>query len=170
MTARMFAPWVEAVAAGLRESRSEIARTARQLLPEHWSLPSPLEGWTYKDLLAHLATGDWVFQWMLRGVLGLETFDLVEKGGLDYVNEGNARLIEERRDRAVDGLIAEVESEGEETQDLLAQLAADVDLGRVVGQMSDGTPVTIEMWVKGFPRHDSGHGAQLKTALDNVML
>ncbi len=169
MTTRTYAAWVAPIAKELREGRHEIARTTQRFLPEMWSMPSPLEGWTYKDLLAHLATGDWVFQWMLRGVLGTEKFDLVERGS-GYVNEGNARLLEERRGRTVEELIAEVASEGEETQGLLAQLGEDIDLGQVVGRMQNGTPVTVEQWVKGFPRHDPDHGAQLARALDNVML
>jgi uncharacterized protein (TIGR03083 family) len=169
MATRTFVPWVEPVAKELREGRFEIARTARKLLPEHWSMPSPLEGWTNKDLLAHLATGDWVFQWMLRGALGLETFDIVERG-FDFVNEGNAQRVEERKDRAPEELIAEVESEGERTQELLAQLPEDLDRSQVVGRMQNGTDVTIEMWMQGFPRHDRDHGAALAKALDQVML
>jgi uncharacterized protein (TIGR03083 family) len=170
MTARTFAPWVGPIAQELQSNGRETVRIARQLLPEHWFLPSPLPGWTYKDLLAHLATGDWVFQWMLRGALGEETFDLMARGGFDYVNEGNASRVGERRDTPVDDLIAELEAERAETQDLLARLPENIDLAEVVGQMQDGTPVTIEMWVKGFPRHDVGHGAQLRTALDQTMM
>ena len=169
MATRTFAAWVAPVAEELRSSRAEIARTARKLLPEHWSMPSPLEGWTYKDLLAHLASGDWVFQWMLRGALGLEKFDIIERG-FEYVNEGNAQRIAERKGRTAEELIAEVESEGEATQELLARLPEDLDRGQVVGRMRDGTPVTVERWMQGFPRHDVGHGAQLRTVLDQVML
>ena len=168
MTTRTFAVWVAPVAEQLREGRIEIARTARKLLPEHWSMPSPLEGWSYKDLLAHLASGDWVFQSMLRGVLG-EGEPIALKPGFD-VNAGNAQRIAERKKRSAEELIAEVESEGEATQELLARLSEDLDLGQIVGRMRDGTPVTVQMWMQGFPRHDAGHGAQLKTALDNVML
>jgi uncharacterized protein (TIGR03083 family) len=159
---------VAPVAEELRAGRLEVARTARKLLPEHWSMPSPLEGWTYKDLLAHLANGDWVFQSMLLGVLG-EGEPVALKPGFD-VNAGNAKLVEERKERPVEELIAEVESEGEATQELLARLPEDLDRGQVVGRMRDGTPVTVEMWLQGFPRHDAGHGAQLKAALDQVMM
>ena len=168
MTARTFAAWVAPSAEQLREGRIEIARTARKLLPEHWSMLSPLEGWAYKDLLAHLASGDWVFQSMLRAVLG-EGEPIALKPGFD-VNAGNAQRIDERKERSAEELIAEVESEGEATQELLARLPEDLDRGQVVGRMQDGTPVTLQQWVRGFPRHDTGHGAQLKTALDQVML
>jgi hypothetical protein len=67
-------------------------------------------------------------------------------------------------------LITEVESEGEVTQDLLSQLPEELDRNKVVGRMQNGTPVTIEMWMQGFPQHDATHGAQLKSALDQVMM
>lgn len=169
MTARTFLPWVEPSAKELREGRFEVTRTAGQLLPEHWSLPSPLEGWTYKDLLAHLASGDWVFQWMLRGALGAENFDLMERG-FQYVDEGNKQRILERRDRTVEELITEAQSEGERTQELLSQLTEDIDVKNEIGKRPDGRSITVELWVQGFPAHDKTHGDQLKTALDQLMM
>jgi predicted DNA-binding ribbon-helix-helix protein len=169
MTDRTFAPWVEPVAKQLREGRRDIRRTAEKFLPEMWTMPSPLEGWTFKDLLAHLASGDWVFQWMLRGALGEETFDMLERG-FEYVNDGNAQRIAERKDTPVEALISEIDSEGEATQELLARLTSAVDVHKVVGRRQNGQDVTIEQWVQGFPAHDKLHGEQLKTALDNVMM
>jgi uncharacterized protein (TIGR03083 family) len=169
MTERTFLPWVEPIAKQLREGRADVARTAQKLLPEHWTMPSPLEGWTYKDLLAHLASGDWVFQWMLRGALGRDQFDLVERG-FDYVNEGNKQRILERRNRSVEELIAEVRSEGEATQALLAELTGDIDVKKEIGKRPSGEPITTELWIQGFPAHDKTHGDQLKTALDQLMM
>src|SRR3972149_8020628 len=119
MTTRAFAPWVAPVAQQLRESRQEIVRTARRVLPEMWSMPSPLEGWTYKDVLAHLATGDWVCQTILRAVVTNKPLDLAVIN-LDYINAGNAPLLAERKERSVEELIAGVATESEETQALLA--------------------------------------------------
>lgn len=164
MTTRTFAPWVAPSAQQLRESRVEIVRRARQLLPEHWSMPSPLESWTYKDLLAHLATGDWVFQTVLGAVTSNRPLDLA-KINLDYVNAGNARLVEDRKGCSAEELIAEVEAEGEETQELLAKLS-DADEGRT----QEGAPMSLAEGVRQFPGHDRDHLAQLKTALDNLML
>lgn len=163
MTARTFAPWVEPVAAELRESRREIVRTARQLLPEQWSHLSPLQGWTYKDLLAHLATGDWVCQTILTAVTTRTPLD-PRATDLDFVNEGNMRLLEERRTASVDELIAEVEAESAETQDLLAHLAD------VHEPLKGNAPMTLGDYLRGFPGHDREHVGQLKTALDQVML
>jgi hypothetical protein len=169
MTTRTFVPWGEQPAAQLRQSRAEVARTARQLLPEHWLLPSPLEGWTYKDLLAHLAIGDWVFQTMLRQTLGIEK-RLPEQATMEYVNEGNARRIAERKDASIEELIAEAEREGETTQELLSKLTGAHDPEAVAWRRPNGDPVTLQQWVTGFPQHDPSHLAQLKTALDQVMM
>jgi uncharacterized protein (TIGR03083 family) len=169
MTTRTFAQWVVPSAEQLRQSRTEIARTARQLLPEHWSMPSPLEGWTYKDLLAHLATGDWFFQTMLRDRLGIEK-GLPAEQNMSFVNDGNARLLADRKDSSVEQLLAEAQVEGEETQELLGKITPDVEPGTVVWHRPNGDPVTLEQWVTGFSNHDKIHLAQLKTALDSVML
>ena len=157
---RTFAPWVEPVARQLRESRGEIARVARSFPAAVWSGPSPLEGWTYKDLLAHLATGDWVCQTVLRAVVGNERLDLAAIS-LDAVNAGNARLLEERKGRPVEELIAEVETEGEETQRLLAQLAE----GHEQRTQQDA-PMSLGDYLRMFPQHDQGHLAELRPALE----
>ena len=169
MTARTFLPWVAEPAKQIREGRSEVVRTAHKLLPELWTLPSPLEGWTYKDLLAHLATGDWVFQAMLRQTLGIEDA-LPAQPTMEFVNEGNARLLAERKDASVEELITEVEAAGETTQELLSGLSDANDPSAVAWRRPNGDPVTLEQWVTGFPRHDPSHLKELETALDNVML
>ncbi len=162
MTTRTFAPWVQPVANELRQGRWEIARVARQVPPELWTMPSPLEGWTYKDLLAHLAVGDWVCQSILRAVVANERADLAILAQLNGRNEQYRR---EREGRSVDELIAEVQSEGEETQELLAGLSEEDEQRK-----QEDAPMSLGEYLRMFPSHDRGHLAQLKTALDNVML
>ncbi len=169
MTNRTFLPWVDGPAKQMRESRVEGRRTAEKFLPELWTMPSPLEGWTYKDLLAHLASGEWVFQTMLRDVLGIEK-GLPKQATIEYVNEGNAQRLAERSNTSVEALIAEVTATGETTQELLSQLTDAVEPAMAIWRRPNGDPVTLEQWISGFPQHDVTHGAQLKTALDNVMM
>jgi hypothetical protein len=169
MTARTFLPWVEGPAKQMRESRAEVRRTAEKFLPELWTMPSPLEGWTYKDLLAHLASGEWVFQTMLRDVLGIEK-SLPKNATMAYVDEGNAQRLAAHKDSSVEELIAEITTAGETTQELLSKLTDEIDPRMVAWHRPNGDPVTLEQWVQGFPQHDVTHGAQLKTALDNVMM
>ena len=163
MTTRTFAPWVEPIAAQLGESRAEIARTARRFLPDLWTMPSPLPGWTYKDLLAHLAVGDWVCQSILQAVVANKAADL---SILNQLNERNEQYRRERAATSVEELIAELEAEGEETQELLSKLS-DADEDR----KQEGAPMSLGQYLKdAFPGHDRDHLDQLRTAMDNVML
>jgi uncharacterized protein (TIGR03083 family) len=165
MTTRTFAAWVEPVAAELRETRSQIVRKANQIPEEVWALPSPLPEWSYKDLLAHLATGDWVCHIILRTIMANEVLDLATVANLDWIAQGNTERLAERKERPAQELIAEVRSHSEETQELLAQLT-DADEER----SQEGAPMTLGQYLKGFPGHDRDHLAQLETALQNVML
>lgn len=161
MADRTFAPWVEPIAAQLRAGREQIVELAQAGAAEAWSKPSPNEGWTCKDLLAHLATGDWVCQTVLRAVVGDEAADLDVLGDLDAIGRGNARLLEERAARSVEDLIAEVREEGEESQALLARLTdAHEPLRR------QGAPMSLGDYLRGFPDHDRRHTEQLRMTLE----
>ena len=158
MTARTFAPWVAPSAEQLRQSRTEIARAARQLLPEHWGMPSPLEGWSYRDLLAHLAVGDWVCQSILSAAVAGRPADL---SILNQLDERNEQLRREREGRSIEELIAEVESEGEETQELLARLTEEDE-----SRKQEGAPMSLDEYLRMFPGHDRRHLEELRTALE----
>ncbi len=85
--------------------------------PVMWELPSLTQGWTHRDLLAHIATGDWVFQRHLRS--------LVETGKVAQwpdVHAGNAERLAERKVSTVNALIEEYLSMRHGTMLLLAEL------------------------------------------------
>lgn len=154
MTARGFAPWVGPIAARLRQSRSDIAAFARSAPADVWDRPSANDGWTNKDILAHLATGHWVIQSLIEHVLAGRPFQFY---GPD---EGNAERIAGRRAVAVSDLIAEVEAEGDETQELLSRLTeAHRDFRR------EGAPRTFGENLSAFPEHEYHHLDQLRAAL-----
>ncbi len=160
MTSRTFASWVEPIATQLRESRREIAEVARTIPEGAWSRPSPDPGWSYRDLLAHLAAGDWVCQTVLRAAVGGERFDMTITTQLD---DQNARVIEERKGRSVQELIAEVAAEGEGTQELLGQLnEADEE------RRQEDAPMSLVEFLRFYPTHDRDHLAQLRTALQRA--
>ncbi len=160
MTSRTFASWVEPIATQLRESRREIAEIARTIPDGAWSRPSPDPGWSYRDLLAHLAVGDWVCQTVLRAAVGGEQFDMTITTHLD---DHNARVIEERKGRSVQELIAEVAAEGEETQELLRQLSEAHEERR-----HEDAPMSLVEFLRFYPTHDRDHLAQLRTALQRA--
>lgn len=156
MSERTFVPWVAPAAQGLRESRRQIAEWARTMPADAWPKPSPDDGWTYKDLLGHLAVGDWLFQSMLSAVTAGEAFEMP---AMEHVNEVNAQHRKELAGHSVDQLIAGVAAEGEETQELLSRLT-EAHEGERLG------PVGLGDWVRGFSRHDTIHLAELRTAVD----
>jgi uncharacterized protein (TIGR03083 family) len=154
------AGWVRPIAEQLLEGRREMAALARSVPDDAWSSPSPLEGWTYKDLLAHLASGDWVCQTVLSAVTGGEPVD-IGKLNLDFVNLENARMLKERQGRSVGELIDEMEEESEDTRALLARLT-DEDESR----KQDDAPMSLGQYLQGFPGHDRTHLEQLRTVFE----
>lgn len=158
MTVRTFAAWVEPVAAELRETRGAIVEVARSIPAAAWTRPSPNEGWTYKELLGHLASGDWVCHIILRAAVADEQADLSVLSELDA---RNARLLEERAGRSTEELIAEVEAENDETQDLLSRLSDEDDQ-----RTQEGAPMSLGEYLRMFPDHDRGHLADLRTAVE----
>ncbi len=122
MAERTFAGWVEPIAARHRRDDVEVLEFARSLPEEAWAQPSGLDGWTCKDVMAHIGKGnDQLFQQLLRQVIAgdkvdTEIFRTVDTDG------ANAAGVAERRNLSPAEVIAEFEEAGEEVLDLLAGL------------------------------------------------
>ncbi len=162
MTERTFAPWVEPTAVRLRESRTRTLEYARSLPADAWSRPTGNEGWTCKDIFAHIGKGnDQMFQAILREVIAGRHVDR-SIFALDTDGE-NERRVEERRGRSSAEIIAELEESGDEVQELLSQLTDEHE-----GHRQDDPPFILS----GFLRlvlnedHDEEHLAQIRTALE----
>ena len=95
---------------------------------------------------------------VLRAAVSNEELDL---GFLAKLDETNARLIEERAGNSIAELVDEVAAESEETQALLAQLAAEDE-----ERSQEGAPMLLGVYLRGFPEHDRGHLNDLKTSLE----
>jgi len=164
MSTRIFAPWVVPIAAQHREGRRELVELARSLPVGAWSRPSPFPGWTFKDLLAHVAgdTGKTALR-LLRSVAVDQRADqtLFDQIGKD-VDARNERDVVERREQSVDELIAEIEADGEEWDELLARFGEEhKDLRQ------EGIPWSLSEALSSNPgEHQREHLAQLRTALE----
>ena len=161
MVERTFASWVEPIAAKDRESRAQVVALARSLPGEAWERPSPVEEWMYREILAHLAAGnDKNLQRILRAVVAREPVDasILTRD----VDEQNARNVEERRGRSIEELIAEVEADAEELQELFPKLTdADKDLRQ------GDIPMSLGEGLSNDPGgHFRTHIEQLRTALE----
>ena len=161
MTTRTYAPWVEPIAARFQESRAQVIDFARSAPRQIWDRPSPLDGWTYKDILAHLAGGnDQMVQKVLRAVVAREPVD-PSVLALDTDAE-NARGVAERRGRSVDDLAANLEADGEETRDLLSRLGED---DKELRQANIPMSLGEFLHLVHAENHDLVHLEQLCTAL-----
>ena len=158
-----FAAWVEPLAMQMRGARAEVIEFARSATSGFWEqAPRGFEGWTNKDLLAHIGGGnDQMVQIALRAVVAGEPID-VELESMD-IDAENKRAIEERHDWAIDRVIAELESTGEEMQKLLSRLREehrDVPLAAL--------KITLEqlLAIVQAEDHDREHLAQLRTVME----
>ena len=157
----MYAAWVEPVAEQLKENRAQVLEFARSLPPEAWGRPTSNDGWSCKDVLAHIGGGnDRMFQTILRSVIEREPLD-PSILTIDTDTE-NARGVEERRGRTPDELIAELDEAGEEIQELLSGLT---DVHKELRQ--DGFPMSLGEFLQlvQTESHDLEHLAQIRAAL-----
>ena len=164
MVDREFASWVEPIARRDREGRAALLEFARSLPADAWHRPSPVEGWTCRDVLAHIAgdTGKW-FSHMLHAALDGQQLDPTRVGpGVD-MDALNKRDVEERSGRSIAELIDEIEADGEKHEELLSRLTDDheefrlaeylLSLGELLGGNAAGN----------HGAHDREHLAQLQT-------
>jgi uncharacterized protein (TIGR03083 family) len=159
LSGRTFAPWVEPLAHVLDEDRRAVIEFARSAPAESWSQPSTLDGWTRRDILAHLAGGnDQLLQIVLRAVVSGSVIDPAELN--PATDDANARGVEERRSWSIDELIAELERAGEEVQHLLSQLKSEHE-----SLTQPGSQMTLGQFLELVrrERHDAEHLAQVQT-------
>lgn len=132
--------------------------------PTRWESPSPLTGWSFRDLLAHIATGDWVLQAHLD--------HLIEHGTpaeWPDVAAGNAARVAERRFGNDGSLIDEYLSMRHATLRLLSQLT-ERHLAQAIDLWfeTDSRGHTVLDYVRGFHRHEATHREQLRPAMKYV--
>jgi hypothetical protein len=124
-----------------------------------WDQPSSLEGWTYKDLLAHLAASVRYLRSFVKAVIEEERVSLEI---FSEVDEYNHRDVEERKDTSVEDLTEELERAGEEMQTLLTRLSSKHERLR----FADDSLSVGEFLGRSPGGHDLVHLAQLRTALE----
>ncbi len=130
--------------------------------PTRWEMPSVVPGWSNRNLLAHIATGDWVFQTHLRHIIATG-----EVGPWADVDAGNAERIEERKFTTVNALVEEYLSMRHATLLLLAQLTPR-HLQRPITLWwlpEDQRQSTVAGYVLAFPHHERHHTTHLRPAM-----
>jgi uncharacterized damage-inducible protein DinB len=164
VTTRTFVAWVKPIATRLRESRRQIVDTARSIPAESWQRQSPMSDWSYKDVLCHLAAGDFFCRAVVTAVVERMDLDLRPVSSARDVR--NAAFINERRNRTIDELIAEVQAEGARTQELLCRLNEADQATLIFVSNRDALPTTLSDYLATFSSHDVEHMRQLLTAAE----
>lgn len=132
--------------------------------PAQWGVTAPNSAWTYRQLLAHIATGDWVLQGHLRHVIEHNSV-----ADWPDVDAGNDRLIHERAHSTDAALAEEYLSMRHETLRLLSELRAKhLSLPIVFRWEPSPNEHTILEYITMFERHDRTHREQLRPAMRYV--
>lgn len=161
MTARTYAPWVEPIAAETLGGAEELLAFVRGQRDGFWSRPSAVEGWTCRDVLAHLAgdSGKVSKAAMRAAVTGGPFEDPPDfKDGGDALN---ARDVADRRDRTISELIDEIADDRREWAELLPQLTDADD-----GACWEGFPLTLGQYLRICAGHDREHLEHLRAPLE----
>ena len=131
---------------------------ARAVDPDKWTEPSPYPGWTYKDLLAHLATGYTVRLAHLH--------NLIETGRLGPdpdADAANAENIARHRESTPEALVQEMVRQRSEVRRLLALLRPEhLEVRTAVrrrGQAPRDGPFLDAL--QHYHEHDLDHAAEL---------
>jgi len=160
MSALTFAGWVEPIAARFRSTRREVAELAREIPEEAWGLGSPVEGWTYRDVLAHLAEGDAYIRLVIKAVLDGADTDLRPQN--EDRESRNSAILQRGATRTTDELISSALQDSEETQLLLSQLNDDETV-LVITSRTRPAPIALGACLVDY-HHDEEHLAQLREA------
>jgi hypothetical protein len=129
--------------------------------PVYWERPSRDLAWTYRQLLAHIATGDWVLQHHLRHII-----ETGRVAAWPDVTAGNDQRVTERRFSTDRALTDEFLSSRHETMRLLSTLKRE-HLGLEIEFWWEPTPNrhTVLEYLQMFDRHDRTHRDQLRPAM-----
>ena len=167
MTERTFASWVEPIGRRDREGRAALLDYVRLAAPGVWEEPSPVDGWNCRDVVAHIAgdSGKW-FSHMLHAALDGQQLNPTRVGpGVDG-DALNKRDVEERSGRSLAELIAEIEVDGEQHDELLSRLTDDHQEFRLAEYL-----LSLDEFLSGNAAgnrggHDLEHLSQLREALE----
>jgi uncharacterized protein (TIGR03083 family) len=159
---RTFESWVAPIADRYQSKRREVVAVARSVPDDAWDKPSPVEGWSFRDVLAHLAEGDVSVRHTIQTV--------IDGGNLDFRAWNNGR--EERIARAlrrgaplaIPELISRALEDGEQTNRLLSKLTGAHEEVLVITSRTDPRPMSLRAYLSAY-EHDEEHLEHLRPAI-----
>lgn len=155
---------VEARLGLVQRYRDGFLRAVYSVADDAWDEESANPGWTYRDILAHVASNDLRVQARLRVLL--DEGDPVHLEALRDTDGWNARAVRERRGRTVRRLVDELASNRYETLRLLSRLRPE-HLALPITLADDGSTSMLE-YIEMFSQHEAMHAGQLVPASRRV--
>ena len=139
----------------MHEERAAVMATVLAMTEEQAALANRdkdgEDGWSAKEILAHLASMDRSYRTTVRRTLGLD---------VEEPDEGAGHYLDTANDTPLLDLIRRMERERAITMEFLAALAADdFDRTAASGNFRD---MTVLQWVRSYYRHDRQHAAQIE--------
>lgn len=150
-----FAAWVEPLAREIKQSRAEVVAFARALPEAGWDEPSAVDGWSRRDVLAHLAGDTAKITVAVIRAAGDPRAPVPSYGEGDVAL--NARDLEERRGWSIEQLIAEIEADAEEWRRGLGGLGEDDG-----ARSWPGFPLDAAGYLAMVAGHDREHLEQMR--------
>ncbi len=155
-----FLPEIEEKLGVFQRRREGAIRAVYSVADEAWDEESALPGWTYKDILGHIASNETRHQVRLRAVLG--EGDEAELRAMEDGHAWNERARQERRGLSARELVDEMTAGRQEVMRLLSrlrpeQLSAEITL---MGGSKCHPPQYLEI----FSAHECGHAGELVPA------
>ncbi len=155
-----FAPEIEAKFRAMIRYREGLLRAIYSVADDTWEEESGSSGWTYRDILAHVASNDLRMQTRLHAVLGEPNEAAL--AALKDIDGWNQRAAEERRGRSVRELVDESAANRRETLRVLSRLRPE-HLSSPVQFVEAGELSVIDYLDLPFA-HEARHAAQLVPA------
>ncbi len=144
---------------GLVDAQGTLAAVLERLGPSDWSRRSPNEGWTIRELLAHLSTAERGFVSVIRRLAAGE-------GGVpDDFDRDRWNASQLRKQAEVDerGLWQQLVAAHEQLLDLLERMDDDAFERR--GRLSSGEDGSVEDAFRLIARHMRDHTTDVEAAL-----
>lgn len=156
-----YLPELEGSIRRMIRGREGLLRAIYSVADEAWDAPAYTEDkWTYRDLLAHVATNDARPQARFRSVLGQH--DEAAMAALMKTAEWNEEKVAPLRGKSVRELVDLMDAARHDTLVLISQLKPE-HVSKTV-RLSDGRELSVSEYISIMGEHDSIHAGQLVPA------
>jgi uncharacterized protein (TIGR03083 family) len=139
-------------------ARNELLNLIADIEPHQYGLPTACEGWSVKDLVAHVTNSAASVQMLMQRTINREP-----NPGVAALNERNEKGVTGRRERSSESMVAELCAAHHDNIEFYLTLS-DEQLN-IEGTMVSGEVVTVGERFRRAARHYAEHGDQIRAAL-----